>query len=74
MIRIRSRKLVMRISRRVMDHFDRGERLPSKVSKEINRLIQEELERMMSGFRVEKVELTPWERSRNITASEFLQI
>ena len=52
-----------------MLHFE-----TNKVFKEINNQILKELARLKTGFSVEKVPMSRWEKSQMITASEFLQI
>ena len=52
-----------------MLHFE-----TSKVYKEINNKILMELARLKTGFSVQKVLMTRFEKSQMITASEFLQI
>ena len=48
-------------------------RLKSKVSREINKLVERELNRILYNFSWEKVEMTPREKT-SITESEFLQL
>lgn len=49
-------------------------KIKNKVSKEINLMIEKELDRILHNFHWEKVEMTLWEKTNKITASEFLQL
>ena len=46
----------------------------NRAFKELNKQILKELDRVRLGFSVETVQMTRWEKSQMITASEFLQI